>query len=151
MLYMQMTWYTFILNLIQKFVTTLRKKCYWIKRISFQKHVYPGFKSICYRISNIFIGSCSIFLWINSINAFGKKCFWFNSILFSVHVRNKNWTRIKCWVNETLVAWYFLCEVNLNLYRICPRPWTWPDPFRHWIGQWFSFSVELAWAKLVYI
>ena len=27
-----------------------------------QKHVYHGFKSICYRISNIFIGSCSIFL-----------------------------------------------------------------------------------------
>ena len=52
----------------------------------FQKHVYHGFKSICYRISNIFIGSCSIFLWINSINAFGKKCFWFNIIFFSVCV-----------------------------------------------------------------
>ena len=64
----------------------LRKKCYWIKSISFQKHVYHGFKSICYRISNILIGCCSIFLWINSIHAFGKKCFWFNSIFFSVHV-----------------------------------------------------------------
>ena len=49
-----------------------------------QKHVYHGFKAICYRISNIFIGSCSIFLWINSIHAFGKKWFWFNSIFFSV-------------------------------------------------------------------
>ena len=66
-------------------ITTLRKKCYWIKRISFQKNVYHGFKSICYRISNIFIGSCSIFLWINSIHAFGKKCYWFNSIFFSVY------------------------------------------------------------------
>ena len=64
---------------------TLRKKCYWIKSISFQKHVYHGFKSICYRISNMFIASCSIFLWINSVHAFGKKCFWFNSIFFSVH------------------------------------------------------------------
>ena len=27
---------------------TLRKKCFWIKSISFQKHVYHGFKSICY-------------------------------------------------------------------------------------------------------
>ena len=63
---------------------TLRKTSYWIKSISFQKHVYHGFKSICYRISNIFIGSCIIFLWINSIHAFGKKCFWFNSIFFSV-------------------------------------------------------------------
>ena len=63
---------------------TLRKKCYWINSISFQKHVYHGFKSICYRINNIFIGSCSIFLWIHSIRAFGKKCFWFNSIFFSV-------------------------------------------------------------------
>ena len=34
----------------------LRKKCYWIKSISFQKHVYQGLKSIFYRISNIFIG-----------------------------------------------------------------------------------------------
>ena len=66
---------------------TLRKKCYWIKRIFFQKHVYHGFESICYRISNIFISSCSIFLWINSTHAFGKKCFWFNSIFFSVHMR----------------------------------------------------------------
>ena len=65
-------------------IYTLRKKCYWIKSISFQKHVYHGFKSICYRISNIFIDSCSIFLWINSMHVFGKKCFWFNSILFSV-------------------------------------------------------------------
>ena len=65
-------------------IITLRKKCYWIKNISYQKHVYHGFKSICYRISNIFIGSCSIFLWINSIHAFGKKCFWFNSIFLSV-------------------------------------------------------------------
>ena len=32
---------------------TLRKKCYWIKSISFQKHVYHGFKSISYRFSNI--------------------------------------------------------------------------------------------------
>ena len=32
-----------------------------------QKHAYHGFKSICYRISNIFIGSCSIFLWINIV------------------------------------------------------------------------------------
>ena len=40
----------------------LRKKCNWIKSISFQKHVYHGFKSICYRISNIFIDSWSIFL-----------------------------------------------------------------------------------------
>ena len=64
--------------------STLRKKCYWINSISFQKHVYHGFKSICYRISNIFIGSCSIFLWIHSIHAFEKKCFWFNSIFFSV-------------------------------------------------------------------
>ena len=50
-----------------------------------QKHAYHGFKSICYRISNIFIGSCSIFLWINSMHAFGKKSFWFNSIFFSVY------------------------------------------------------------------
>ena len=64
--------------------TCTEKKCYWIKGISFQKHVYHGFKSICYIISNIFIGSCSIFLWINSIHAFGKKCFWFNSIFLSV-------------------------------------------------------------------
>ena len=64
----------------------MRKKCYWIKSISFQKHVYHGFKSICYRISNILIGSYSIFLWINSIHAFGKKCFWFNSIFFSVYL-----------------------------------------------------------------
>ena len=35
---------------------TLRKTCYWFNSISFQKHVYHGFKSICYRISNIFIG-----------------------------------------------------------------------------------------------
>ena len=52
---------------------------------SFQRHVYHGFKSICYRISNIFIGSCSIFLWNHSIHAFRKKYFWFNSIFFSVH------------------------------------------------------------------
>ena len=49
-----------------------------------QKQVYRGFKSICYRIGNIFIGSCSIFLRIHSIHAFGKKCFWFNSIFFWV-------------------------------------------------------------------
>ena len=61
------------------------KKCYWIKSISFQKHVYHGFKSICYRISNIFIGSCNIFLWINSVHAFEKKCFWFNRIFVSVY------------------------------------------------------------------
>ena len=67
---------------------TLRKRCYWIKSISFQKHVYHGFKSICYRISNIFIGSCNIFLWINSIHAFGKKFFWFNSDFFSVYVKD---------------------------------------------------------------
>ena len=29
--------------------------CGWIKSISFQKHVHHGFKTICYRISNIFI------------------------------------------------------------------------------------------------
>ena len=63
---------------------TLRKKCYWIKSISFQKHVYHGLKSICYRISKIFVGSCSIFLWNNIIHAYGKKFFWFNSIFFSV-------------------------------------------------------------------
>ena len=33
-----------------------KKKYYWIKSISVQKHVYHRFKSICYRISNIFIG-----------------------------------------------------------------------------------------------
>ena len=54
-------------NVNYLFIGTLRKKCYWIESISFKKHVYHGFKSICYRISNIFIGSCSIFLWINSI------------------------------------------------------------------------------------
>ena len=70
--------------------TALRKKCYWIKSISFQKHVYHGFKSICLRISNIFIGSCSIFLWINSIHDFWKKCFWFNSIFFSVYSLHLN-------------------------------------------------------------
>ena len=75
---------TIVHSHIQHQKTTLGKKCYWIKSISFQKHVYHGFKSICYRISNIFIGSCSIFLWINSIHAFGKKCFWFNNIFFSV-------------------------------------------------------------------
>ena len=32
------------------------KNAIWIKRIFFQKHVYHGFKSICYRISNILIG-----------------------------------------------------------------------------------------------
>ena len=69
----------------QYFTPYTEKKCYWIKSIYFQQHVYHGFKSICYRISYIFIGSCSIFLWINSIHAFGKKCFWFNSIFFSVY------------------------------------------------------------------
>ena len=54
--------------------------CTMKKMLLNQKHVYHEFKSICYRISNIFIGSCSIFLWINSIHAFGKKCYWFNSI-----------------------------------------------------------------------
>ena len=63
----------------------LRKKCYWTNSISFQRHVYNGFKSICYVISNIFIGSCSIFLRIHNIHAFGKTCFWFNSIFFSVY------------------------------------------------------------------
>ena len=38
---------------------------FWLIQI---KKVHHGFKSICYRISNIFIGSCSIFLWINSIS-----------------------------------------------------------------------------------
>ena len=69
----------------RNFCLTLRKECYWIKRISFQKRVYHGFKPICYRISNIFIGSCSIFLCINSIHAFVKKCFWFSSIFLSVY------------------------------------------------------------------
>ena len=41
--------------------STLRKKCYWIKNIFFQKHVYHGFKSICYRIGNIFIGLVGYF------------------------------------------------------------------------------------------
>ena len=67
--------------------TALRKKCYWIKSISFQKHVYHGFKSICYRISNIFIGLVVYFYeLIYSIHAFGKKCFWFNSIFFLVYI-----------------------------------------------------------------
>ena len=64
---------------------TLRKKCYWIKSISFQKHVYDGFKSICYRISNIFIGSCSIFLWINGIHAFDSIAF-FSQCKFCLYV-----------------------------------------------------------------
>ena len=48
----------------------VRKRCYWFKSVSFQNHVYHGLKSICHRSSNILIGSCSIFLWINSIHAF---------------------------------------------------------------------------------
>ena len=64
--------------------STLRKKCYWIKSISFQKHVYHGFKSICCRISNIFIGLEVYFYELIVCMLFGKKCFWFNSIFFSV-------------------------------------------------------------------
>ena len=48
---------------------------HWEKMLLNQKHVYHGFKSICYRISNIFIGSCSIFLWIHSIHAFDSIAF----------------------------------------------------------------------------
>ena len=52
---------------------TMIKKCNWINNISAKStYVYHGYKSICYRNSNIFIGSCSIFLWINSIHAFSK-------------------------------------------------------------------------------
>ena len=88
---------------------TLRKKCYWIKSISSQKQVYHGFKSICYRISNIFMGSCSKFLWINSINAFGKRCFWFNSIFFSVsHQTNYLY---QC-PNEKKIYPSFFCQID---------------------------------------
>ena len=60
------------------------KKFYWIKSIFFQKHVYHGFKSICYRIINIFIGSCSVFLWIHSIHAFDSIAFFSQCRLASV-------------------------------------------------------------------
>ena len=36
------------------------------------KYLHHEFKSIWYRIGNIFIGSCSIFLWINSLHAFSR-------------------------------------------------------------------------------
>ena len=62
-------------NIKSIIINTLRKKCYWINRISFQKYVDHRFKSICYRICNIFIGSCSIFLWIQSIHAFDSIAF----------------------------------------------------------------------------
>ena len=103
----------------------LRKKCYWIKSISFKKHVYRGFKSICYRISNIFTGSCSISLWINSIHAFGKKCFWFNSIFFSVWSCTI-FSLIFCWKNvnvyQRLDGFILLnCKWKLVLISLCPR------------------------------
>ena len=85
-------------------IVTLRKKCFRIKSISFQKHVYHWFKSICYRISYIFIGSCSIFLWINSIHAFGKKFFWFNSIFFSVYNKYLNVNKTKYYFS-TFGSW----------------------------------------------
>ena len=102
-------------------LNTLIKKFYWINRISFQKHVYHGFKSICRRISNIFIGSCSIFLWIHSIHAFGKKCFWFNSIFFLVYY-SKIYQSVK---NDSSYRW---------------MEWNYNHPLLHLGGQNRSYS-----------
>ena len=83
----------------------------------FSKSMYNhGFKSICYRISNIFIGSCSIFLWINSIHAFGKKCFWFNSNFFPVY---KRCIYLMTSYFETIIKWY------LNFERFYSRNYDW--------------------------
>ena len=99
-------------------IHTLRKKCYWIKSISNQKHVYHGFKSICYRISNIFIGSCSIFLWINSIHAFGNKCFWFNSI-FSQCIYIVQCTLLSVYAHN--FRFYAVKNLCFNFIKLCGK------------------------------
>ena len=55
-------WGGSILNTLRFHVRTYtEKKMLLNQKHSFQKHVYHGFKSIRYRISNIFIGSCSFY------------------------------------------------------------------------------------------
>ena len=78
---------------------TLRKNCYWIKSISFQKHVCHGFKSICYRISNIFIGLVVYFYELIACMLLKRNAF--DSIAFFSQCR---------------FMWKSLSELSSNLY-----------------------------------
>ena len=71
---------------------------------------------MCYGISNIFIGSCSIFLWLNIVNAFSRNAI--NSIAFFFTVKKTNFRELK------KISQFLLMKIVFNY---------------NWINQWMIF------------